>query len=247
MLNLVAVLELVVDGFNEVPFAEDELVPEWQQSVLHVFLDAGYELRPLAPKHLKKIFRDVASVGIQLAVKLLAEFCSQLRVVVGYIPRSQHERGKFTPLIDDQVEFEAVEPAHTAFASGGNTFEDFVSPNPVVVADNHLGGVDEIGECRYSQQVKQQGMQWYVRIAHELNEPTVADEHREISGEMHTDVVDVVSLECFVITLVEVNENGQYFAQRQGGRFDPLGFTRRKQVCLPLWLKLFAKLIHEVE
>ncbi len=64
MLDLVAILQLVIDGFNEVPLPEHKLIPEWEQPVLHVFLNAGNELRTLSPEYFKQLFGDVSSVGV---------------------------------------------------------------------------------------------------------------------------------------------------------------------------------------
>lgn len=55
MFNLVAVLELVIDGFNEVSFSEHELVPKGQQSVLHVLPNTGDQMNPLLPEREKKV------------------------------------------------------------------------------------------------------------------------------------------------------------------------------------------------
>lgn len=40
--NLLLVLELVIDGIDDAPPTQHELVHEGEQSVSHVFLDAGH-------------------------------------------------------------------------------------------------------------------------------------------------------------------------------------------------------------
>lgn len=247
MLDLVAVFELVIDGLNKVPLPEHELVPGREQLVLHVSPDASDELCALLPERFEQISGDISPVSIQLAMELLTELCSQPWIVVGHVSWSEHERGEFTSFIDHHVQFEPVEPAHAAFATGCQSFEDFVPSNAVVVTDNHLGRVNEVGTCWRTKQVHNQSMERNGDSAHELYEPAVAHESREIRTKIDTDVVNVIPLERFVVTLVKVNENGEYFAQAQRTSFVPSSFARRNQVAPPARFKLLAELINAVE
>ena len=59
MFDVADVLELVVDGFNERPFPQQDFVVQVHERVLHVLLEFGHNVSPvgknLAEKPLRKV------------------------------------------------------------------------------------------------------------------------------------------------------------------------------------------------
>jgi hypothetical protein len=50
-----------------------------------------------------------------------------------------------------------------------------------------------------------------------------------------------------VIALMKVNNDGQYFTEAHAIRFVAPGKSGRNPLFAPLWLKLFAKFVNDVE
>ena len=142
--DLFLVLELVIDGLNDATSSKHNLVHEWEEFVLHILLDAGDEPYILAPQRRKQIFRDVTPISEKLTDHSFGEFCDGLNVVVWGIARSDEKGDKLSFFIHNEVQFEAVEPTHRAFATCRQSFEHFVAAYPPVVTDHQLGGVDVV-------------------------------------------------------------------------------------------------------
>ena len=84
------------------------------------------------------------------------------RFAVIYIARRELKSQQFTLVIDNQMELEAIEPAHTALASCGHISKDPMPADALVVADRQRGRIDKCHPCRLAQtpiQVEIQGWQ----------------------------------------------------------------------------------------
>jgi len=177
MLDLRNVLELVIDGFNDGSFAKKQFVRQRDQAVLHVLAQRGDQLKALCEQLFKQSFGDVAPVTEQLTEQVLAQQGNRFPVVD--IAWGQVERQAFTPVIDHQMELEAIEPAHRCLSPFCETLEDLVALDPAVVANSNRGGVNErdTGAITQAQvQIHHQGDQdtW-----HQFYETIVADQPRE--------------------------------------------------------------------
>ena len=64
MFYLCNVLKLVIDGFHQSSFPEDNLVIHGHQDVLHVTFDLGNELDSIHEKKVEKSFIDIAFVSV---------------------------------------------------------------------------------------------------------------------------------------------------------------------------------------
>lgn len=139
MLDLLLILQLVVDGLDDASSSEHQFVHEREQSVLHVPLDARDELGSLPPECRKQILGDIPSVTEKFAMEPFGQLGHGLDVVIRHIAWRNEEGYQFTVLIHDEMQFESIEPAHAAFTSGSESFEDFVSSYSPVVTDRQLG------------------------------------------------------------------------------------------------------------
>jgi hypothetical protein len=67
VLDLADILQLVVAGLDEGSFAEEGLVPEAHEAIVHVLADFGQECEALGPEHSVQRLRDIAPVSKELA------------------------------------------------------------------------------------------------------------------------------------------------------------------------------------
>ena len=67
MFELTNVLELVVDGFNQSPLAEQNFILEREQAGLHLFFEFGEELDSAVPKLGEEGLGEVAALANEFA------------------------------------------------------------------------------------------------------------------------------------------------------------------------------------
>lgn len=136
VLNLRDILELVDNRFDDGSFAQENLVHQVHEFVLHVAFELGNQLDVLVKECLKELLGDIPSVCKELTPQLLNQVRYGLSVI--HVTRSetpgQREPSGRTFIIDDQVKFEAIEPVHTGLASLGPLFKDPVRVDAPIVA-----------------------------------------------------------------------------------------------------------------
>ena len=132
MLNLRNVFELIDNAFDDGRFAQKQFIDQRQQAVFHVFLEFGDELNAKCLQELfKEWLRDITAIGNQLAKQAFTKRGDGFAVID--IGRRNLASQDFTTLIDDQVELEAVKPAHGTLASFCEFGKYLVSVNAMVV------------------------------------------------------------------------------------------------------------------
>lgn len=85
--------------------------------------------------------------------------------------------------------------------------------------------VDVVGSGRWAKEADEQSDHWCGYLTHELNESAVADQYREIRPELDAYVVEIVVLEGLVITLVEMDNDGQDFTEGHAAILRALSFS----------------------
>jgi hypothetical protein len=161
MLDLRDVFELIRDGLDDGAFAEQELVGPVEQPIVHLFAQFGDELKPLGHQQLLgEWLREIAFGAFELA----HQTCGQLRnrMPIIDIAWGQAKGQDLALIVDDQVELEAVKPAHRGLAASSTASKDAVRVNTGVVADGQRSGVDE-ADARTVPQLR-------VQIGHQRNE-----------------------------------------------------------------------------
>ena len=63
MLDLRNIFQLVIDGFDDIPFSEQDLVNQREQFIFHIFSDGSDELYPLLEKAFEERLRNIASIA----------------------------------------------------------------------------------------------------------------------------------------------------------------------------------------
>lgn len=152
MLDLCHVFQLVVDRFYYGPFSEQHFVGHGHQRVLHLVFQLGYQLNAINKEFAEQIFADVSAVANELAVDFLDEAVAFQRLTVIHIARCECEIDSLTFLVAYQMQFEAVEPPHRAFAQLGQTLESLVLQYSLAATHAQRRAVDETDACAFAHQ-----------------------------------------------------------------------------------------------
>ena len=213
MLYLAYVLEFVINGLDDGAFPEQNLVIEVHQRVLHVSLELGDQVYVIDKEHLKEVLADVPPVCEELAEELLGEPPVLQRLPVIDIARSELPTDDLAPVVDDQVQLEAIEPAHRALALGRPPLHRLVLLLALDVAGDQRRGVYD-GNTRALAQgaclQEQQQMEGNLRLA--LHETVVGDGVWELLAHVLAYVTEIKRLEVTEMTCVEQHEYGHDLA-----------------------------------
>ena len=143
MLYLTYILKFVINGLDDGAFSEQDLVIKVHQRVLHVPLKLRDQVYVVDKEHLEEVLANVPPVCEELA----EEFLGELPVLKGFsvidIARSELPLDDLAPVVDDQMQLEAVEPAHRALALGSPSPHRPVLLLTLDVAGHQWRGVDD--------------------------------------------------------------------------------------------------------
>ena len=174
MLYLTYILQFVVDRFNDRTLPQQYLIAHCHQAVFHVVPDLGDELHPIDEEELGELFADIALIGKQLPEDPVQEpFALQRGPIIG-TGLSDGEIEYFALVVYDDVQLEAMEPAHGRFPRIGNSLEDFVAANALIFADADGRGIYERNPRALSQTAgfQEQG-QGHQVLLHQFCKPIV--------------------------------------------------------------------------
>lgn len=115
VLNLADVFEFVVDGLNECPFSEQNLVVKVHKRVLHVLSRLRDKMYVIDEQRLKEVLAYVAPVGEDFSEDPLRELLVLQRIAVINVTWGKHPLDYLPMIVYDDVQLEAVEPSHRAF------------------------------------------------------------------------------------------------------------------------------------
>lgn len=133
MLDLRIVLDLVDDRLDNRSFAQQKLVRQWQELVLHVFAQPSDKLQSLFKEQLGEGSGNVAAIAEQFAAQPFDQLRHRSAIID--IARSQTTGQQLTASIDRQVQFKAKEPAHRRLATPGIGGKDPVLLDAFGIAD----------------------------------------------------------------------------------------------------------------
>ena len=192
MLDLANVLQLLIDGLDDRPLPEQQLVMQTHQRVLHVPLEPGDQVYAVHEESLEEILTDVSPIGEQLAKQLFREAFVFQRSAVVDIARGQLPLHDLALVVDDQVQLESVEPAHRALAQGRQSPHRPVRSPTFDMADGQWRGVYDGDASALAQSAclkEQQQVHPHLRLA--LHEAVVGDGVGELRTHMLADIVQV--------------------------------------------------------
>jgi hypothetical protein len=141
VLNLADVLQLVVDRLDQRTLPQEQLVPEAHHAILHVLADFRQEFEPLRQESVMQCLRNIAAIAKELAEESLHEARDGLQVID--LAGRQSKRQEFSFIVHDEMQFEAIKPAHGGLAPGGDVLKDPVRRNTVIVTHGKRRRVDE--------------------------------------------------------------------------------------------------------
>ena len=199
MLNVADILQFVIDSLDECPLPEQYLVVEFHERVFHVLLDFSDEMDVIDEKHLEEILADVAPVGKEFSEESVRERPVFQWLPVVHVARREHPLDDFSPVVDDQMQLEPVEPSHRALALLCPSLHGLVLVRPLDVAARQGGGVDD-GDARALAQgaglQEQQQVQRDLRLA--LDETIAGEVVGELAAHVLADVAEIESLQVTV-------------------------------------------------
>ena len=132
--NLADVLEFVVDGLDECPFPEQDFVVQVHEGVLHVLLEFGDKVYVVNEKGLEQLPAYVPPVGEELPEQPVCEVLVLQGFTVVHVPGRECPLYDFPAVVNDDVQLEAVEPSHGAFAPGRPSPHGLVAVGTLYVA-----------------------------------------------------------------------------------------------------------------
>ena len=106
---------------------------------------AAINCSPPCEELLKKNLGEIAAVDDQLPPQLFGHQRDRF-AVIGVAGRELN-RQQFTLVIDNQMEFEAIEPSLASLAAPGHLGKDPMAANALVVADGQRGRINECHAC----------------------------------------------------------------------------------------------------
>ena len=211
MLYLRDVLQLVVDGLDDGPLAQQNLVLRTHEHVPHVVAHARDELYPVDEEHLEKSLADIAPVPAELALDVLHVALVPERVAVIGIAWGNHEVEYFSAVVDDQVQLEAVEPAHGGLSFPGQTGESTVRVHALDVAHSQCRRIREADAGALAQKhVLDEQRQAEDHLLLQFHEAAVGGEDGEQVPHVAAEVFQVEVLEAAEASGVEQDEYDHY-------------------------------------
>ena len=117
MFDLRDILQLVIDGLDDGAATEQQLVGERHEPVRHILANSRNEFQATLEEGEKELVRQIALVGEELTKQGLGKARDGLAVID--IPWREVKGQDFAAVIDNEVQFETIEPTHRRFATLG--------------------------------------------------------------------------------------------------------------------------------
>ncbi len=224
MLNLRDVFELIGDGFDDGPFAQEELVGPIEQAVVHLLAQFGDELESLGDQQvLREGQREIAFITNELAHEPFGELGNRVPIInVAWRQAKGHE---LALIVDDQVQFEAIEPAHRGFPTSSTSRKDAMGVDTGVMTDRQRSRVDEADAATLAHAGVQIGYHRHQYGGHQLDTALIAHQCWKLAVQMTVDVLEVVGFEVAIVRLVEQDQDGHDFAGMELGRADTVSLS----------------------
>jgi len=243
MLALTDVLELVIDALNDRPLAQQELVDQREDAPTHVLASFGDQVEAVGDEQfLGERLGEVALVARGFAKEPPHQ--AGHRPTVVHVARSQAHGQEVAAVVDDQMELEAIEPAHGRRAVSCIGPKDAMGVDARGAADAQASGIDQADARTRAELRVQTDRQGQQHARHESNEACIADHLRELGAQLCLDMLGVKALEGAIARLFEQDQVRHHLAGRQSGSAAPLAATRRELLLFPPRGKLLPERIH---
>ena len=202
--NLGHIFEFVIDGLDQRSFPQENLVRDGHDLPLHVVLELGNQLNAIYKEFGEEILADVPFVSHQFSEDLLDEGLVPQRLPIIDIAGGDHEVQQVSLLVADQMQFEAVEPAHGALPSLGKPLEDLMKMDALVPAYTQRGAVHEADTraCSRAALLREQDER-YGNLPLQFYKAVIGNCVRKQVRHILADFVQVKVFQAFIPTQVE--------------------------------------------
>lgn len=216
VLDLRDILQLIVDGLDQSPLAQEDFVRDCHKLALHVALKLCYQLDAVHEKSGEEVPADASLVSDQLSEDPFDEGFVPERIPVVNIARCEHEVQEFSFFVANEVQFEAVEPSHRALAPLGESLEYLVEADALVPAHAQGGAVHETdaraGSHAASIHEQDEGDH---HLTLQLDEAVVGNEPREQIRHIPAYLIQVEVFKAFISAQMEQYHDGYHLVVGQ--------------------------------
>jgi len=154
-------------------------------------------LQALLPEDMEQLVGNIAAIADRLPRQALGQFRDGLAVID--VTGGEAEGQQLAPIIDHEMELEAVEPTHGGFAPAGHLLENLVVVNAAVVADHQGGGIDEDDPGVLAPPGVQVDGQRHQGGGNQGHKPSVAQQGRKLVPAVPAAVQEVKGFEIAVL------------------------------------------------
>ena len=113
------------------------------------------------------------------------------------------------------MQLEPVKPAHGSLATLSQLGKHLMIMDAMVITHYQGSGVDEGDPMTASVQALQVSTQWPENRRHQDPKSFVADQFRELTSQVLTDVICVIGFEVSIVRLMKMNQDRHHLADTQ--------------------------------
>lgn len=243
--DLLDVLDLVVDGFDDGTLAQQQLIHHGHQFVVHVLASFGDQLQAPLPEFVEQLLGNIAAIADQLPGQPLGQVGYRCPVVD--IAGGDAEGQQFAPVIHHEMELEAIEPAHGGFAAAGDFLEHLVTVNAAVVADHQRGGIKESDPGVFAPPGVEIDAHRHQGGGNQCDKAIITQQVGKLVPAVSAQVQQVKGFEIAILGLMEVDQNRHDFAEDQPAGAPPLARAASQELAMPGGQEHPAKIIDVAE
>ena len=140
---LTYILQFIVHRLYHRTFSEQQLIIQAHQGVLHVLLYLGHQMYIVHKEHLKEVLTDIPPVCEEFSKQPLGEAFILQWLPVIYIAWRELPLDNLSPVIDDKMELEAIEPTHRALSLCRPASHGSVLPLTLDVTGSQWCGIND--------------------------------------------------------------------------------------------------------
>ena len=170
------------------------------------------------------------------------------RLTIVNVARCEHKVNNLAHHVADDMQLEAIEPSHRAFASLGNAPEGLVLEYSLVLAHSQRGAVDKTYADAFAHQhALYKDGQLHDGASFQFNESVVRHRFREKMAHIFAHILKIEMFQTTVPRVMKQDENGHYFGIRHHAIAVILAFlgaiASRYGILVNGFIKNFAEIV----
>ena len=148
---------------------------------------------------------NITTIADELAGQALSQLRHRFAII--HVTGGNAEGQQFAPVIDDEMELEAVKPAHGGFAATGHLLEDLVAMNAAVVAHHQGRRIDKGDPGVLAPASVEIDAQRHQGGGNQGHKPIVTQKVGKLAPAVRTHLQQIKGLEVAVLRLMELNNH----------------------------------------